>query len=414
MSLGGALAALVFLIFILTPPKPRLPEFSKPTSEDQGRYGLYGLKQWLQHTGVPHISLRKAYPELEKAVGPKGNLLIAYGIASVTPLHQETEFLSQWINKGNTLLLLTGENDTQLEVNNRLLSHFGFEFHLPEDDEQQSEKEKAAKDIKKSIQKLSKLLRDSAFEDATVQPLIDHPLNSGVESIHARRFKPTKQSSSLLSNTALALKLLGDEHFGPVFWEARFGEGRIYISRYADLFGNVNLGKKDNARLFANLSNISLGPQGQVIFDDFHFGLSDLYDPDAFFADSRLHNTIWFVFAFWVIYILGHGNRYGPPQKTKTFVKGEDFIRAIGGYFAQSVDRWSAAESLYKHFFNDVRTIYKHPRNGQPVWDLLARNPRVDAKLLQLCKSSFYKQDPKVDLIQLQNRLLTIKEKLTS
>ena len=77
----------------------------------------------------------------------------------------------------------------------------------------------------------------------------------------------------------------------PVFWQVRIGDGIGWISGYAELFSNAALGGGDNARLLANIVAGSLGLDGRVIFDDMHQGLTEVYDPKAFFGDARLHMT---------------------------------------------------------------------------------------------------------------------------
>jgi hypothetical protein len=193
------------------------------------------------------------------------------------------------------------------------------------------------------------------------------------------------------------------------------GEGRLWLSRFADLFGNVTLGQNDNAQLMANIIRASLKPGGQVIFDDMHFGVSSLYDPQAFFADSRLHNTLWFIFGFWLLYVVGYGNRFVPVNRKSKPVQSVDFIYAIGGYFARRLTNQSAALVLFQHFFNDVRAYYKQPLNGEPVWEMLQRNPRVSAKTvtrLQALYSSAARKK-RFRLIKLRNQLLTVRKQIT-
>jgi hypothetical protein len=162
------------------------------------------------------------------------------------------------------------------------------------------------------------------------------------------------------------------------------GSGRLWVSRYPGLFGNAALGEADNARLLANVLGSALGPDGVVLFDDMHQGLSDLYDPQAFFADPRLHNTLLFIFGFWMLYVIGYSNRLGPPAPSQPAVSRQaDLVRAVGGLFARRLRPHTVAERLYVHFFDEIRGRRGLPTNGQPVWQMLRLSPRLDRERLE-------------------------------
>ena len=177
----------------------------------------------------------------------------------------------------------------------------------------------------------------------------------------------------------------------------------MWISRFADLFGNVSLGQGDNARLIANMIGLSLGPEGAVIFDDMHMGSSDLYDPEAFYHDPRLHRTIGFILAFWLLYILGFNNRFGPVRKVVIRRCMSDFVRAAGGLFARRVGKNEIAQRLIGHFHNEVRAIFSLPTTGKPVWALLQTRPKIDANTLSQFRDIQNKVETgaKIDLVRL-------------
>ena len=60
-----------------------------------------------------------------------------------------------------------------------------------------------------------------------------------------------------------------------VLWVRPDGSGTIIVSGFGSLFSNRALGHGDNARLLANIVvGVSVAPQGAVLFDDEHQGLS--------------------------------------------------------------------------------------------------------------------------------------------
>jgi hypothetical protein len=127
----------------------------------------------------------------------------------------------------------------------------------------------------------------------------------------------------------------------------------------------------------------SVEPGGTVIFDDMHQGVSDLYDPAAFFTDPRLHRTLWFFVAFWFLYLVGRASRLAPLRVRPTRPRTVDFVRALGGLFARRVSPAVVAHQLMANFFNEIRARHRLPLNGGPVWDLLNKSPRVNPQQVE-------------------------------
>jgi hypothetical protein len=173
------------------------------------------------------------------------------------------------------------------------------------------------------------------------------------------------------------LPLLAETGKGAAFWEVRVGAGRMWVSRYSNLFANAGLGEADNARFMANLISASLGRNGRVIFDDMHQGASDLYDPEAFFSDPRLVNTLIFMVAFWLLYLVGRSRRLAPAREAVSRYYAADLSRAMGGFFARRLSPSTLEQQLFVFFFNDIRSRYGLPTNGQPLWSMLSGMSRV-------------------------------------
>jgi hypothetical protein len=191
----------------------------------------------------------------------------------------------------------------------------------------------------------------------------------------------------------------------PVLWQIRTEGGLAWISSYADLFGNVSLGRQDNGHLLANVITACLEPGGRVILDDMHQGVSDLYDPRAFFTDPRLHHTLWFLVGFWFLYLVGRASRLAPLQVRPTRPRTVDFVRALGGLFARRVSPAVVAHQLMATFFNEIRARHRLPLNGRPVWDVLKNSPRVNpehVEKLQILSSDLAK-GRKPNLITMTN-----------
>ncbi|WP_455209622.1 DUF4350 domain-containing protein [Kaarinaea lacus] len=436
-TLLSALAALVLVIILLSPP-PQKPatHASLPTSTNNGRYGLLGLKRWLDKTGVANMSLQSRYNALfsDESISSSGNLLISSSPATVPAREQELEFLFFWLSQGNDILLLSAHSDappwalsTNTIDDSSILTQLGFQL-LVETTEQSSDSEPIENgqnetteetnvSFAEELRELSKQIDTLKYQETVLTPLALHPLTAQVNEIGVRRLPAVEAPTRLLGLDwpRSALVILRDSDGHGALWEARVGEGRLWVSRFADIFGNVTLGEKDNAQLIANIIQSSLKPGGQVIFDDMHFGVSNLYDPETFFADSRLHNTLWFILGFWLLYVIGYGNRFMPVSGKSPQVQSVDFAYAVGGYFARRLTDQSTAVALFQHFFNDVRAHYRQPLNGEPVWELLQHNPRVSPKTVNRLHTSYeaVASKKRIHLIKLRNQLLTVRKQIT-
>jgi hypothetical protein len=396
----GALAALFFLVVLLAPPVRHGEPVSKPLSTDRGDWGLMGLQRWLGHNDLETASLRRRYTDLTAIDGldERGNLLITSLPHGVPARPRELDALREWVGAGNAVLLLTAEQDMpewqwmgamrfgELD-GGKVLEHFGFTFEYPDDDTPADEP--AGPDATEAVEEdrdwaaFAESLGAAERRDVDLQPRFDHPRLRGVDRVTARSIyeQPHRARLAGLGESDLALALL--EHGGtgrPVFWEATVDQGRLWVSAYPDLFGNITLGKADNARFLTGLLRAALAPGGRVVFDDFHFGLSDLYDPAAFFADRRLHMSLFFILTFWLAYVAGRTGSLAPPHAARRPPRESDFVEALAGLSARRLKRHAVASGLAAHFFNELRRRHRRPENGQPAWDLRDGHAAVPAE----------------------------------
>lgn len=423
ITLLGALAALyVFIALFIHPQASDFIDHSRPTSEDQGVLGLKSLHSWLQKSNVPTYRLRRRYSNLGKLPGLRksGNLMII-SLPQFSPVRdKELHQLRRWVARGNDLLILTASSDAQLLEpespyqfsTNDLLEEFGFRLHY-------KPLEKAEVEENRSLAKLGDMAKDANKDKAVVlRPIGANPLTAGVKkvSVKTRRFFAPVYTLTAAPFNRASMALLKDKKGNDAaFWEIRHHHSRIWISRFGFLFSNSQLAEADNARLAANIVSASLSRGGSVIFDDMHQGSTELYDEQAFYADSRLHASAWFVFAFWLLYVVGHTNRIAPLARRKAPAKVSDFVHAMANLFARRLSRVASAKLLFSHFFDWIRLRYSLPTNGQPVWQLLERTERIDKHDLARLKQNFLdvQNNKKVDLMKLVNRMQKIRSTLS-
>ena len=422
VSLLGALAALYLFVAIFIHPRATdFMEQSRATSEDQGVIGQKSLYTWLEESGVPVYRLRRRYGELGRLNGlaKSGNLLVVT-LPQIKPARDnELDRLLAWVGRGNNLLVVAASGDYQLlnydiryQYNtNEFLRRFGFHLQYVPLGKEEIKKNK-------SLENLGKLAENLSNERSVeLVPVGTSGLTKGVGHVLVkapRRFAAVSMLTSAPVNRASLALLESHKKSQPAFWEIRYKRSRIWFSRFAFLFSNSQLAKADNARLFANLVSASLSGEGRVIFDDMHQGNTELYDEHAFFHDSKLHNTIWFIFAFWVLYIVGHTNRIAPVPRPVTKTRAADFVYAMANLFARRLNRVASAELLFSHFFDWIRLKYSLPTNGKPVWQLLERTERIDRDDVAILKRYFsdVQKNRKVNLVKLVNRMQKIRSTL--
>ena len=342
---------------------------------------------------------------------------------------QELERLWFWLSQGNDVLLLSANSDVPQwslaappSDGNSVLRQLGFQLLVESnedapDDAQQNEPQDTETSLAEDLRRFGRQLDELQYQQISLIPLSSHPLTKNVNTISARILPAAEPPTRLLGIDwpRNALVILQDDDANAAMWETRVGQGRLWVSRFADLFGNVTLGQQDNAQLMSNIIRTSLQPGGKVIFDDMHFGVTNLYDPDTFFGDSRLHNTLWFVLGFWLLYVVRYANRFTSASYNSPKVQSMDFTYAVGGYFARRLTPQSAAMALFQHFFNDVRAYYQKPLNSEPVWDLLEQNPRVAPKSVAHLQGLYHALEAKkhFNLVKLRNQLLIVRKQIT-
>jgi hypothetical protein len=416
VTLLGALAG-VYLVFVLLvgPREPDAAPESLPTTADRGSRGLQGLQSWIESSGIRVKSLRSRYDRLPADAGPaeRGNLMILTLPQSLPARQLEIDALKDWVERGNAVLVLDGSIEVLAQPQRRhwqrsgILAAFGFSLEFAEPEGGQADDPGEATAAKVELDK------DGRLQPRGLNVRGQHPVLQGVREVKVRTHSLYPLALTSKEKFRTALVLLEDPLTGsPAFWRVRIGEGTGWISGYADLFGNAALGGGDNARLLANIVASSLGPDGWVIFDDMHQGLTEVYDPNAFFGDARLHATLWFIVGFWLIYVVGRSNRIAPLVQRPELPHAVDFVRAVGGLFARRLSGHEVALGLMRHFFAELRGV-RAGTDGVD-WELLAHYPRVPRsqidKLRAAHSSLALGRTP--DLVHLNNLINNIRKHL--
>ena len=377
-----------------------------PTSLERADNGLLGLKSWLQREGIGTVALRQRFGALaaSSALRPTGNLLIVSlpGVTGFRP--EEAVALDRWLRNGNTLLVLAAlrdrpawapfpmamTNDLELITELKLILS---EAAVPESragrhsaagsargseraDRPRDDGAARAPDVARLAPLAAQL---SPPQESTLLANRAHPYFSGVtRALAFSDYAPIRYTLAI-PRDGFVLSL-GHEAGGAegAFWVRPYGEGTLIVSGFGSLFSNRALGKADNAQLFANLIAASLGPEGQVVFDDEHQGLSDDYDPARFYRDPRLYATLGVVVAVWLAWVLG-ATRLQTPRMRSAAPREAELVRTTGLYLARVLRPAAAARRLLEQFLERLGSATGRPGSeAAPLWQWLEDHPRLE------------------------------------
>lgn len=421
ITLLTALAALGLSVFLLAPPQPPAPRVSLPTSEDRGSSGLKGLYTWLQRERVAVISLRKRYTELPRLTAPaqRGSLLIVSAPARTDITPAERQALKHWIAEGNSLLILGAvydrpnwaESDTDFYELKKLLRDFSWSLVSDTAEPAAPERQDfASKTFKEKVAAVQAEVKAHIPAEERLSAFSRQPLLFGVEHVAAQTVPELLRKSWALStenNDNLAFSLLKrSDGKGDAVWQIKAGEGQIFLALTPDLFSNTRLNHADNARFFVNLLGQALSKDGKLLFDDYHFGLSELYDPEAFFKDTRLHQTLGFLGVLWILYVIGYSDRLAPVRVPPVKLSMRDFIDATAGFFARRVQQRALAAELVKHLLLDIR-LGRRLSDEEQTWRWLEHHPQIPAGQLALLRRAVAQR--RISLTRLTNAIIHIR-----
>jgi hypothetical protein len=450
VTLLGALVALgIFYALFLR--QSGEPPITKPLSIEAGRNGYLALWTWLERANVRVVSLRERYGRLleDGSLAETGNVLIVT-MPFRTPLRISEAFpLRQWIQNGNTLLVLAALDDSPewlpytdrsgFVTNLAALTNFGFTTPRAQgaagDDAESAD---AAADDAPAGGPVRGSQPDPGTDDDAadgsgrgrapsafapppipartaieLEPVVAHPLLDGVESLHG--YSDDASEVWLLRNAnpyRLVLRLARERSTGlDALWQVPDGRGQIIVAASGSLLANRNIGTGDARELVRNIVRYHVATGGAVIFDDMHHGLSSLYDAAALFRDARLTHTIWFVLAGWLVYILGSSNRLAPPRAARTAPRQADFVAAAGGFMARRLDKCAAGLLLVDEWLADVRRARGLPRDA-PLWSEIEQTPALSTSVYEELRGYHRKlvAGRAVDLVRLHNVLRTARE----
>lgn len=455
LTLALAVAAFALFYSLFFPSRSPVDRPTRPVSTEQGPNGYFVMQRWLASQRVPLQLLRDRFDKLSMpgavdantSFSQTGNLLITT-MPHILPLRSSEEAaLRRWVEGGNTLLVLAGLADTPewsmgegydpatiphlelitgmrfAQVNADAAATEGTDATHNNEKNHSDSSVPPAEGGEKVPKKPRRVVPVAAerFDTPARYELVPngrHPLLDGVHSVVALSEYPSEQFRAEPVSVGVVLELARDREAGePVLWLAQRGRGQVIVSGFGSLFTNRLLAQSgsegaDNAQLLANIVSQSLRDGGRVIIDDTHQGGVSFYDAAAFFKDARLHRTLYWLVALWLVFILG-------PQRLRATASSwqpvdiTTFVRSTGGFLARVVRPSAAAQQLFDNFFRDVRDRELQPDSAAD-WDWLASHAAVPAADLRQLRDLHDRalQGRRVDLPRLHNLLTRIRRTL--
>ena len=324
----------------------------------------------------------------------------------------EVVALQQWVAEGNTLLILAALNDRLVGYEGRGGIIEGIGAMADIDVSRQADPDGELKPADVDVTEGTTALTDLVDETLAPTQTSPHPLTRAIGELNVARDPLAPQwIVSPYGPEPLLPVFSGTDTGAPAFWHRSFGDGMILLSGRASLFANSHVGTADNGALFRNVLRLGLGPQGQVVFDDYHQGLSDLYDPAAFYADPRLGKTVLIVLFLWLCWAMFSNRRLTISGNAAGTVRGADYIRATGGFYARTLAEPVIARRMFSHFFDDVAESLHSQPGIEPVWRALKDHPRVSNSSIRRLSSlhAMTESNRAVDLTRLHNLMNSIR-----
>lgn len=433
ITLACALGALaLFLTLFVHVGEPEPAEASAPTTAERGANGLAGASLWLAGEHVPTRALRSRFDGALHATDLtlSGNLLIV-SLPVATPFRaEERRALDEWLQAGNTLLVLAAIADrpgwaagrTGLDAD--LLDLTGLGRETPRAGTRAAEQKRRAADpsADPAATLANAYRRLGEPQRATLVPNRPHAYLEGVRTAvaewdyRARAYSSRTRAPGVPHDGFMLCLARARESGAGALWVRPHGGGTIIVSGFGSLFSNRALGLADNARLLGNIVSASLKPGGTVLFDDEHQGLSDAYDPEKFYRDPRLYATLGVLVALWLTWVLG-GMRLRVPINRTAAPREAQLVHATGLFLARALRTPAAARRMFEHFFARLRRhATATPEGDGPPWQLIEQHPgiaRADLERLREWYAAAH-SDGRIPLGRLHNLMIRIERQLAA
>jgi hypothetical protein len=402
VTAAGAIAALLIVVGLFSYETGR-ETTTFPTSLETGPNGYGALRLWLESAGVPTVSLRAPLTDLPASTG---HILLTTGPFEKPFSGDETTELLGWVAQGNTLIIAAALNDTpDWSLERRGSGSFIDDLAMLSG----TRFEAALDDTGEAVEQGSLLSETELLLEPGA-----HPLASDISKL--MMVSDSTASVWMPDDDSLApgSPILFEPRTGlPAAWADRHGSGQVILIGSASLFTNRAIGLADNRTLLTNLVRQQMSAEGRFLFDDFHQGVSELYDPEAFYSDPRVGVSVLFILLFWFVYMAGTQSRLMPVREETPLPRQEDLVAASGGFMARKLTTADTALMMFDAFSAELKERGLIGDGGDP-WHYLSTSPLVGHRNIEALRGLHAKADrgAKVDLKEIHNHIENMREAL--
>jgi hypothetical protein len=235
----------------------------------------------------------------------------------------EIEWLSDWVQRGGTLVLATDQ-----WVAGPLLEHFDLDIVFLDE-------------FVRTANPAQPLLLDPPWTQATVQ---------------TERYLRTARDDVVVH--------LGEAR-QPLLLSFDHGDGRIFAAATAFPFTNAGLREMDNARLVHNLATLA-GPEGQIAFDEFHHGYQTARTLTTWVHTTAQGRSVIYAGLVVFLYLLIGGRRFGRPlplPRSTARRAPVEHIHAMANLFRRGGKR----AAILRHYHDQLKRELASPYRLDPT-----------------------------------------------
>jgi len=125
-------------------------------------------------------------------------------------------------------------------------------------------------------------------------------------------------------------------------------------------------------------------PNARIYFDDYRYGLSDIYDPEAFYRDPRLYGSVAIALLLWLMYAVGRRSRLLPIRLARPRFSSAQMAINLSEFYARKLDPKELAEQLLQHFERALALRYGDDISGANAASTASVLERLQARLTAL------------------------------
>lgn len=388
ITLCGALGALLIFVALIYQPE-QASRVSLPTTLDHAENGYLGLSRWLTVNDIPQASFRNRFSRLAQDYPEPGNVLLVTFPFTQPARDNELDDLHRWVSGGNTLVVMAALNespDWALGHTEAFIERMGdlstVFFRAIPDETTSEDSESTPANINLGTPDIQDPTAISYTTSAS-HPLMENTYYlSGVTDSITSLWEPIPETGG---PTPIRVATVDGYDAGGL-WQQAYKQGSIVISGSASLFSNRQINEEDNAQLIANLIALHLGEGRSFIIDDYHHGISEIYDPDAFFADARLHSTLLLTLAFWLIYMLGSTGRLGQYTTSAPPLQQSSLVGALAGFLQRKLSAVDAGKLMIESWLRQTAGV---EASIPELWRRLQTMPLIDAEHLSQLETHY-------------------------